>query len=97
MRYAAEHKLNSEPLDRFVNDEGRINKCIARFSRGRRSGAIAGAALSRAGLEPARRGAADDLAFDLENGKMVAPLSRPAAARPTISLSISKMERWLRP
>jgi hypothetical protein len=24
-------------------------------------------------------------------------LSRPAAARPTISLSISKMERWLRP
>jgi hypothetical protein len=33
MRYAAEHKLISEPLDRFVKRKGGINKCVARFSR----------------------------------------------------------------
>jgi len=33
MRYAAEHKLNSEPLDRFVKRKGGINKCAARFSQ----------------------------------------------------------------
>jgi hypothetical protein len=33
MRYAAEHKLSSEPLDRFVKRKGGINKCVARFSR----------------------------------------------------------------
>jgi hypothetical protein len=33
MRYAAEHKLNSEPLDRFVKRKGGINACAARFSR----------------------------------------------------------------
>ena len=34
MRYAAEHKPNSEPLDRFVKRKGGINKCVARFSFG---------------------------------------------------------------
>ena len=34
MRYAAEHKLSSEPLDRFVKRKGGINKCVARFSFG---------------------------------------------------------------
>jgi hypothetical protein len=33
MRYADEHKLNSEPLDRFVKRKGGINACVARFSR----------------------------------------------------------------
>ena len=33
-RYAAEHKPNSEPLDRFVKRKGGINKCVARFSFG---------------------------------------------------------------
>jgi hypothetical protein len=42
MRYAAEHKLNSEPLDRFVKRKGGINACAARFSR-------------RLGRQPARR------------------------------------------
>ena len=39
MRYAAEHKLNSEPLDRFIRRKGGINVCAARFSRrvGRRA------------------------------------------------------------
>jgi hypothetical protein len=32
MRYAAEHKLNSEPLDRFVKRKGGINACAGRFS-----------------------------------------------------------------
>ena len=32
MRYAAEHKLSSEPLDRFVKRKGGINACAARFS-----------------------------------------------------------------
>jgi hypothetical protein len=32
MRYAAEHELNSEPLDRFAKRKGGINKCAARFS-----------------------------------------------------------------
>jgi hypothetical protein len=36
LRYADEHKLNSEPLDRFIKRKGGINKCVARFSRGRR-------------------------------------------------------------
>jgi hypothetical protein len=33
--YADEHKLNSEPLDRFVKRKGGVNACAARFSRGR--------------------------------------------------------------
>jgi len=33
LRYADEHKLNSEPLDRFVKRKGGINECVARFSR----------------------------------------------------------------
>jgi hypothetical protein len=33
MRYADEHKPNSEPLDRFVKRKGGINKCVARCSR----------------------------------------------------------------
>jgi hypothetical protein len=33
MRYAAEHKLNSEPLDRFIKRKGGINKCVARYAR----------------------------------------------------------------
>jgi hypothetical protein len=33
LRYAAERKLNSEPLDEFVKRKGGINKCVARFSR----------------------------------------------------------------
>jgi hypothetical protein len=33
LRYADEHKLNSEPLGRFVKRKGGINKCVARFSR----------------------------------------------------------------
>jgi len=33
MRYADEHKLNSEPLDQFVKRKGGINACAARFSR----------------------------------------------------------------
>jgi hypothetical protein len=31
MRYLAGHKLNSEPLDRFVKRKGGINACAARF------------------------------------------------------------------
>jgi hypothetical protein len=44
MRYAAEHKLNFEPLDRFVKGKGGINACAARFSRvvGRRRRSLAG-------------------------------------------------------
>ena len=30
MRYAAEHKLSSQPLDRFVWRKGGVNKCAAR-------------------------------------------------------------------
>ena len=33
MRYAAERKLNSEALDRFVKRKGGINACADRFSR----------------------------------------------------------------
>jgi hypothetical protein len=33
MRYADEHKLNSEPLDQFVKRKGGINKSVARFTR----------------------------------------------------------------
>ena len=33
MRYTAEHKLNSEPLERFINRKGSINACAARFAR----------------------------------------------------------------
>ena len=33
MRYVTEHKLNSEPLDRFVKRKGGINACTDRFSR----------------------------------------------------------------
>jgi len=33
LRYADEHTLNSEPLDRFVSRRGGINACVARFSR----------------------------------------------------------------
>ena len=44
MRYAAEHELNSEPLDRFVKRQGCINKCVAQFSPGlgRRRRSLAG-------------------------------------------------------
>jgi hypothetical protein len=34
MRYADEHKPDSEPLDQFVKRKGGINSCAARFSRG---------------------------------------------------------------
>jgi hypothetical protein len=34
MRYAAERKLNSEALDRFVKRKGGVNKCVARFTLG---------------------------------------------------------------
>jgi hypothetical protein len=37
MRYADEHKPNSEPLDRFVKRKGGVNKCAARFSRSLRA------------------------------------------------------------
>jgi hypothetical protein len=40
MRYAAEHKLSSEPLDRFVKRKGGINKCVARFARRLGRGAL---------------------------------------------------------
>jgi hypothetical protein len=33
MRYADEHKPNSEPLDRFIRRKGGINACAARFTR----------------------------------------------------------------
>jgi hypothetical protein len=33
MRYAAEYKADSEPLDRFIKRRGGINHCAARFSR----------------------------------------------------------------
>jgi hypothetical protein len=33
MRYAAEHKLNCEPLDQFIKRKRGINVCAARFSR----------------------------------------------------------------
>jgi hypothetical protein len=42
MRYADEHKPNSEALDRFVKRKGGINKRVARFSRGRRRQSLAG-------------------------------------------------------
>ena len=32
MRYAAEYKLNSEPLDQFIQRKGGINKCVERFT-----------------------------------------------------------------
>jgi hypothetical protein len=39
MRYADEHKLNSEPLEQFVKRKGGINACAARFSRSLRGDA----------------------------------------------------------
>jgi hypothetical protein len=33
MRYADEHKPNSDPLDQFIRRKGGINACAARFSR----------------------------------------------------------------
>ena len=33
MRYAAEYKLDSEPLDKFIKRKGGINRCVARYSR----------------------------------------------------------------
>jgi hypothetical protein len=33
MRYAAEHKSDSEPLEQFVRRKGGINACVARFSQ----------------------------------------------------------------
>jgi hypothetical protein len=33
MRYAAEYKSPSEPLDKFVKRKGGINKCAERFTR----------------------------------------------------------------
>jgi hypothetical protein len=33
LRYAAEHKLNSEPLEQFVKRKGGINECAARYAR----------------------------------------------------------------
>jgi len=36
MRYAAEVKLNSEPLDQFIQRNGGINKCVERFARCRK-------------------------------------------------------------
>jgi hypothetical protein len=33
MRYAVEHKPDSEPLDQFVKRKGGINACADRFSR----------------------------------------------------------------
>src|SRR6266481_8898420 len=33
LRYAAEYKTNAEPLARFVQRKGGINKCAARFTR----------------------------------------------------------------
>ena len=42
LRYAAQHKLNSEPLEQLVKKKGGINACAARFSR-------------RLGRQPARR------------------------------------------
>jgi hypothetical protein len=33
MRYAAAHKPDSEPLDKFIRRKGGINACAARFSR----------------------------------------------------------------
>jgi hypothetical protein len=44
MRYADEHKLNSEPLGQFVKRKGGINECVARYSRvvGRRRRSLAG-------------------------------------------------------
>ena len=39
LRYAAEYKMNAEPLAAFVRRKGGINKCASRFARclGRRS------------------------------------------------------------
>jgi len=33
MRYAVVYKPDTEPLERFVQRKGGINKCVARFSR----------------------------------------------------------------
>jgi hypothetical protein len=33
MRYAAVHKPDAEPLNRFIRRKGGINACAARFSR----------------------------------------------------------------
>src|SRR6266567_2225951 len=33
LRYAAEYKSNSEPLDKFVKRKGGINECASRFAR----------------------------------------------------------------
>jgi hypothetical protein len=33
MRYAAAYKLDSEPLDQFIQRKGGINECAARFRR----------------------------------------------------------------
>jgi hypothetical protein len=33
MRYEAAYKLDSEPLDKFVQRKGGINACAARFCR----------------------------------------------------------------
>ena len=33
MRYAALHKLNSEPLGQYIRRKGGINACAGRFSR----------------------------------------------------------------
>jgi hypothetical protein len=40
MRYAAEYKPDSEPLDQFIRRKGGINACAARFTRwlGRQAG-----------------------------------------------------------
>jgi hypothetical protein len=33
LRYAAEYKLLSEPLDQFIKRKGGINRCVERFTR----------------------------------------------------------------
>jgi len=51
MRYAAAYKLDSEPLDQFIQRKGGINACAARFSR-----CVSGGSLRRSRGEARRVG-----------------------------------------
>jgi hypothetical protein len=54
MRYAADYKSDSEPLDQFIRRKGGINECAARYSRRVGRGAeSSGGGLTMAAVIPA--------------------------------------------